>query len=103
MAQKKGQTGNPNGIPRGSKNKATHNIKERLKSFVEGRFDEVTAEFDNLEARDKIIMFEKLLAYVLPKQRETDISVKEKSQVAEMTREEILNELEKIKNVCNDR
>ena len=102
MNTKRPKTG---GRKAGVKNKIQSPIKERLKSFVEGRFDEVTAEFDGLESKDKIIMFEKLLAYVLPKQRETttDITVKERSKVTEMTHEEIMNELEKIKKVCDDK
>ena len=104
MAQKKGQTGNPNGRPRGSKNKVTSDMKTRIREFVENEFDNTVAGFDTLEPKDKIMLFERFLAYVLPKQKEVtaDVTVKQ-SPLAEMTREEIEAEIERIQKIRNDK
>lgn len=104
MAQKKGQTGNPHGRPRGSRNKATFDMKERIRQFVETEFNGVVADFNKLDAKDRVLLFERFLAYVMPKQKEiaADVTVKQ-SPLSEMTREEIMAEIERIKKIRNDK
>ena len=75
MGLRKGNTNNPAGRPRGKANKVTAEIKARIKTFVENEFDNVVADFSGLEAKDKVLLFEKFLNYVLPKQRWADIDV----------------------------
>ncbi len=66
MAQKKGQTGNPNGRPKGTKNKVTAEMKEKIQLFVESNFETIQKDFDNVDAKDRLIIFERLLKYVIP-------------------------------------
>ena len=72
MAQRKGQTGNPHGRPKGKPNKVTADIKARIKQFVENEFDNVVADFNGLDAKDKVTLFERLLAYAAPKLQSLD-------------------------------
>ena len=66
MAQKKGQTGNPNGRPKGTPNKVTAEMKEKIQLFVESNFETIQKDFDNVDAKDRLIIFERLLKYVIP-------------------------------------
>jgi len=66
MGQKKGQTGNPNGRPKGTPNKVTAEMKEKIQLFVESNFETLQKDFDNVDAKDRLIIFERLLKYVIP-------------------------------------
>jgi hypothetical protein len=68
---KPGQSGNPNGREKGSKNKATKEIKERYTELIQGNLDSIqtwlnaTAAVDPSKALDFLI---KLSPFVIPKQ-----------------------------------
>ncbi len=70
MAQKKGQTGNPNGRPKGSQNKVPARTRELLSKFVEDKFEDVIKAFDSLEDKDKVTAYTSILKYVLPPARD---------------------------------
>jgi len=69
---KKKKTG---GRKAGTPNKVTTDMRERIKLFVENEFDGVVTDFNALEPKDKVQLFEKFLTYILPKQRETSQDV----------------------------
>jgi hypothetical protein len=75
MPQPKGKTGNPSGRPRGTKNKVTAELKERIKTFLDNNFENVTAAFNELEADKKVLLYEKFLGYVVPKQRDDNVNI----------------------------
>jgi hypothetical protein len=62
----KGVTNNPNGRPKGSQNKATADLRQWLADFVHGQRDQILQDWQSLEPKDRIIMFEKLMRFVLP-------------------------------------
>jgi len=105
MGLKPGQCNNLKGRPLGKENRLNAEMKERIKQFVESKFDDVAEDFGTLEAKDKVQLFEKYLAYILPRQRETaaDITVNTQSLLDEMTSEEIIDEIERIKKARNDK
>ena len=101
---RKGTVNNPHGRKKGTPNKVTSDMKERIKQFIDGEFDNVMADFKGLDAKDKILLFERFLAYVLPKQRETtsDVTIRQ-SPLSEMTRKEITAEIERIQKIRDDK
>ncbi|OLY91788.1 hypothetical protein SAMN05444008_10936 [Cnuella takakiae] len=67
MPFEKGKSGNPEGRPKGSANKATSKIRELMSDFLEKNFPVIAEEFEKLEGRDKVKAYTDLLPYVMPK------------------------------------
>jgi hypothetical protein len=66
----KGKTNNPNGRPVGSPNKTTAEIKSLITDFVGRNINTLQTDFEALDPKDRLAFFEKLLPYVIAKQRE---------------------------------
>ena len=60
MAREKGSP-KLGGRKKGTPNKVTADIRQRIKTFVENEFDSVVADFSGLEAKDKVALFERFL------------------------------------------
>ncbi len=73
MAFKKGSSGNPNGRTKGAANRVTAELRERIKDFLEGQWDKIERDFSTLETKDRVVLFEKLLQYILPRMSAVDI------------------------------
>jgi len=73
MGLPKGMTNNPNGRPVGSTNKATANLRQWITDFIEGQRKQIISDWQQLEPKDRIIMFEKLLRFVLPTLQSTTL------------------------------
>lgn len=77
MIYKKGETGNKRGRPIGAKNKVNANLKQLLQKLCEEEFENVKQAFQELNGKDKIVMYEKLLQYILPKALNTNVNLNE--------------------------
>jgi ribosome-binding ATPase YchF (GTP1/OBG family) len=73
MAFKKGTSGNPDGRRKGAANKVTTELRERIKDFLEGQWDKIERDFNTLEAKDRVALFERLLQYILPRMSSVDL------------------------------
>ena len=66
MAFKKGISGNIEGKPKGSVNKTTLATKEIIANFVDKNIANLQKDYDKLEPRERLIILEKLLKFVIP-------------------------------------
>jgi hypothetical protein len=67
MAQKKGQTGNPNGRPKGTPNRVTTEVKTWLSGLIDKNRKQIERDLKQLEPKDRLMMLEKLMQYTVPK------------------------------------
>lgn len=75
MAQPKGSTGNPNGRPRGTPNKATTQAREAIAAFVEGNVDRLNSWLDAIaddSPKDAFNAFMSVIEYHIPKLARTE-------------------------------
>lgn len=66
MGLNKGQTNNPNGRPKGSRNRTTEELRKIFISFLEHNIDEIQSSFDELDAKNKLMFIEKVARLVIP-------------------------------------
>ena len=63
---KKGVSGNPEGRPKGARNRTTEEVRKLLQTFVEGKFAELDTIWKELEAKEKVNFLNMLLRHTLP-------------------------------------
>jgi hypothetical protein len=69
----KGKTNNPNGRPKGSKNRTTKEARELLESILFGQIDNINEALDTIRELDPpkyLDACSKLFTYVLPKKND---------------------------------
>ena len=64
MPFKKGISGNTLGRPIGARGK--NNLRDFITEFLEENTERIKKDFELLEPKDRIVLFEKLLKYSLP-------------------------------------
>lgn len=93
MGLTKGMTNNLNGRPVGSKNKTTTEIRELLTTFISENWENVQQDFMNLEPKDRLAFYEKILQYTLPKLQSQTIETVSKSEEPPISYEEFMRKL----------
>ena len=83
------------GRPKGCKNKVTTDVKEFLNDFINNNLETIQADFDNLESKDRLLFFEKLLKYIIPTKADQTI-VNPRDKYADWTEEELAAEVKRL-------
>lgn len=92
MPFQKGISGNANGRPKGSKNKAGEGLRNLISDFLEQKFDQVTNDFEQLEPKDRIKVYTDLLQYSVPKLQAVSNSIEFEKMTDEQL-DEVINQL----------
>lgn len=87
---KKGEGGRPKGKP----NKATKDLRQWINSFIESQTDQIQKDWQQLEPKDRIVLFEKLLKYSLPTLQATSLTT-DFERLSDEDLDRIINELKK--------
>ena len=77
MAFKKGQSGNINGRKNGTPNKITTDLRQWINNFIDDNREQIKKDWNGLEPKDRIVLFEKLLKYSLPTLQSTTLNAGE--------------------------
>lgn len=75
MAQPKGKTGNPNGRPKGSPNKATTEVRQWLSRLIEKNKRQIERDLKAIEPKDRLLILEKFMSYTVPKMQSIQAQV----------------------------
>lgn len=73
MGLKKGQTGNPNGRPKGTPNKVTTDLKKWVEILIDKNLSRMEKDLKQLEPKDRLLVLEKLMQYSIPKQQSISV------------------------------
>lgn len=73
MPFKKGQSGNPKGMPKGTKNKKTLQWEIFNEYILNGGLEKYQQEMDKLKGKEYITAFQNGLEYHKPKQARTEV------------------------------
>ncbi|NBB18708.1 hypothetical protein GVN20_05000 [Runella sp. CRIBMP] len=87
------KTNNPNGRPKGVPNKISADLRQRISDFLNNKWASVETDFDTLEPKERLMFFERLLQYSIPKQKEVT-----KVDIGSLTDEEVDQLLDKALN-----
>ncbi|MGQ8336871.1 DUF5681 domain-containing protein [Sunxiuqinia sp. A32] len=74
---KKGESGNPGGRPKGSKNKATENLRDVISGVLSKEMTPTKLKniLTKLEPKDRLSYMIKLADFVLPRLKQTDLNL----------------------------
>lgn len=99
MPFKPGISGNPKGRPK-KPNAVTKELRERIKTFLDGNFAIIEKDFQTLDPERRIALFERYLKFVLPELKDTTIAM----NFQDMTDEQLTQLIERLfKTKDNDK
>ena len=93
----KGKSGNPNGRPKGSQNRATSDLRQAVKKIVDEMRDDIPGWLAKLEPAQRIDVFVKLLQFCLPNMQSISIS----SDIDLLSPEEVESEINALEREVN--
>ena len=91
---KSGQGGRKKGIP----NKINGNLREWINNFINDNRQQIQEDWQTLEPKDRILIFEKLLKYTLPTLQATSLT----NDFEKMSNEDLEIIINTLKSNTND-
>ncbi len=93
MPFRKGESGNKAGKPKGTVNKTTTDLRQWINNFIEVQREQIQKDWEKLEPKDRVVLFEKLLKYLLPTLQATNLT----TDFEKLTDEQLQNIIDELK------
>ena len=90
----KGEGGRPKGTP----NKITAELRDWISNFIDSNREQIQQDWETLEPKDRVVLFEKLLKYALPTLQSTNLT----TDFERLTDQQIDTIIENLKTATND-
>jgi hypothetical protein len=84
----------------GTLNKIPNELRVRISNFLDSKFDTIEQEFEELEGKDKVNTYLKLIEYVIPKMRSFEETTL--SQLLAMTPEQRTARIQELQKQIQD-
>lgn len=81
---RKGKTNNPNGRPKGVPNKVTSELKIWIQELIDGNRKKFETDLKELDSKDRLMILEKLMQYVVPKQQSISVEAQIAAEYSEL-------------------
>lgn len=73
------------GRKKGTPNKITREARQSLQAIIDGELEDLPTRMEQLDTKDRLEILCKLLPYVLPKLRQTDLSLSKNEKINHVT------------------
>ena len=88
----------------GTPNKQTKDMRERINDFLNNNWEQVEKDFKVLVPEKRVLIFEKLLSYTLPKMQSVQMSAEitdsvEKIDLSKLSTEELVKRAESMRMI----
>ena len=93
-----GMSGNPEGRPKGAKNRTGLQLRQTISDFLESNFEKITQDFEELKPAERIRYYCDLLQYGLPRLQ----SVQIESDFERLTDSQLDQIIDELKNTGNE-
>ncbi|GAB4020237.1 hypothetical protein GCM10028808_60710 [Spirosoma migulaei] len=77
------------GRKRGKKNKATEDLRKSISDLIDHNWPSLQNDLEHLDAKDRLLFMEKMMAYILPKPQTIDVKADVNTRLDSMSDSQI--------------
>lgn len=93
---KKGESGNPNGRPKGAKGKYSAAVKDKVLALVNDNYEQIAKDIGAMRSPEaRVAAWTKFLEFVIPKQQRTQLADDPDSPIGENLTKQLAQKLAK--------
>ena len=102
---RKGESGNPNGRPKGARGKAKSALLERITDIISDNVDRLQDDLDDLEPAERVKALINLIGYAIPKkqsvsvQQSLDYEYQKMKELLEVAPDDVIDKIVERMNV----